>query len=117
MPYIAPEQRTELDTLIDPLAKKIAERATGLEGQAAFAGLLNYAVTRLTLGVLRERFGTLRYWMIATVTGVLHNAADEFYRRLGHPYEDEQIANNGDVALYRELLQARAPVSAQRPED
>lgn len=45
----------------------------------------------------------MRYWIIATVTGVFKNIADEFYRRLGVPYEDKQIAKNGDVDLYEEF--------------
>jgi membrane associated rhomboid family serine protease len=45
--------------------------------------LLNYACTRLALKVVRERFGTLRYWLIALLTGIFKNVADEFYRRLG----------------------------------
>ena len=34
---------------------------------------------------------------MALVTGVLHNVLDEFYRRYGAPYEDQQIIKNGDV--------------------
>jgi hypothetical protein len=68
---------------------------------------LNYAVTQLALTLLRERFGNLRYWMIATTSGVLHNAADEFYRRVAHVYEDGQIANNGDLPLFAEILRPK----------
>jgi hypothetical protein len=34
------------------------------------------------------------------VTGVFRNVADEFYRRVASPYEDQQIRANGDVPLY-----------------
>ncbi|MDP9036166.1 MAG: hypothetical protein M3O50_15305, partial [Myxococcota bacterium] len=49
---------------------------------------------------IEERFGRLRYGAIATVTGVFKNIADEFYRRVAVPYEDQQIAANGDVPSY-----------------
>jgi len=103
MPYIAPELRRELDPHIDALAERLASqsRAAGYDG--AFTGLLNYACTRLALALIRRRFGNLRYWLIAAVTGVFHNMAAEFYRRLAAPYEDVQMARNGDVDLFQEL--------------
>ncbi|MFN4218874.1 MAG: DUF6899 family protein, partial [Candidatus Bipolaricaulia bacterium] len=82
----------------------IVAQAKAQNYDAAFAGLLNYACTRLALKVIKLQFGALRYWLIATVTGVFHNIADEFYRRLGTPYEEKQIAKNGDVDLYQEFL-------------
>jgi len=45
----------------------------------------------------------MRYWIIASLTGLFHNMADEFYRRLGAPYEEEQMKNNGDLDLYRKF--------------
>ena len=104
MPYIAKQDRPPLDPLIDQLAHQIVAQAKAQNYDAAFAGLLNYACTRLALKVIRLQFGALRYWLIATVTGVFHNIADEFYRRLGTPYEEKQIAKSGDVDLYEEFL-------------
>ncbi|MBW1991934.1 MAG: hypothetical protein JRI59_07450 [Deltaproteobacteria bacterium] len=104
MPYIAGD-REELNRLIDQLAQLIVRRADAAGGEGAFAGLLNYACTRLALKVVRLKFGTLRYWLIAILTGVFKNMADEFYRRLAGPYEDRQMARSGDVDLYREFLQ------------
>lgn len=102
MPYIAPKDRVKLDPLIDELAGRIATEAKGRKHDAAFAGLLNYACTRLALKILRLQSGKMRYWMIALVTGVFKNISDEFYRRLAVPYEDRQIAESGDVDLYKE---------------
>ena len=93
MPYIPADLRPDLDQHISALAEAINARAAEIDGDAAYAGLLNYACTRLALETLPAR----RYWAIATTTGVLANVADEFYRRLATPYEDEQIARNGDV--------------------
>ncbi len=103
MPYITPEHRKELDGAIDALAERIVDESKKDAGDAAFAGLLNYAITRLALKVIRLRFEKIRYWIVAAVTGVFKNAGDEFYRRIGFPYEDKQIKAQGDVDLYAEF--------------
>ena len=91
MPYIAPEDRPDLDPAIDELAAAV--RAKAEERDGSFEGFLNYAITRLVLGVLPSR----RYASIARATGVLENVKQEFYRRYAAPYEDEQIDKSGDV--------------------
>lgn len=101
MPYIATKARNRFDPLIDALAERIAAEAEAEGNDAAFAGLLNYACTRLALQVVRLRFGKMRYWLIATVTGTFQNIAQEFYRRVGVPYEEGQIGKSGDVDLYK----------------
>ena len=103
MPYIAPELRRELDPLIDALADRLASQAKAAGSDGAFTGLLNYACTRLALALIRRRFGRLRYWLIAAVTGVFHNVAAEFYRRVAVPYEDVQMGKSGDVDLFEEF--------------
>ena len=102
MPYIPQKDRKQLDPIIDQLAEKINTLSGEQENESAFAGLLNYTCTRLALKIMRLRFGKVRYWIIASVTGVFKNVSDEFYRRLAAPYEDKQIAKNGDVDLYAE---------------
>lgn len=104
MPYIPPEPRRACDGLIEELAGQIVRLAQESNSPGAFAGLLNYACTRLALEVVRRLYGPLRYWLIASLTGVFHNIADEFYRRLAAPYEDRQMAKSGDVDLYAEYL-------------
>ena len=91
MPYIAQEDRRALDAAIEKLVDAVRERAE--QHQGSFEGYLNYALTRLVLGVVPER----RYASIARVTGVLENVKQEFYRRYAAPYEDEQIDKSGDV--------------------
>jgi hypothetical protein len=105
MPYIAPELRRELDPLIDMLADRLAAQAEAAEYDGAFTGLLNYTCTRLALAVIRRRFGRLRYWLIAALTGVFHNIASEFYRRVAVPYEDRQRAQSGDVDLFQDFIE------------
>ena len=104
MPYIPAEQRKTCDGLIDELAGQIVRLAQESGADGAFAGLLNYACTRLALQVVRRRFGKMRYWLIAILSGTFKNISDEFYRRLGAPYEDRQLAKSGDVDLYAEYL-------------
>jgi uncharacterized protein DUF6899 len=102
MPYIAPKGRKKFDALIDQLAEYIVAEAKEYNYDGAFAGLLNYTCTRLALKIVRMQFGKMRYWLIAIVTGTFKNIADEFYRRVGVPYENKQIAKNGDVDFYTE---------------
>jgi hypothetical protein len=104
MPYIEPSHRLELDALIDELAARIVNRAKESRYDGAFAGLLNYTCTRLALQIVRQQFGAMRYWLIALLTGTFQNIAAEFYRRVGVPYENQQIAKNGDVDLYEEYI-------------
>lgn len=104
MPYIPAEQRKTCDGLIDELASQIVRLAQESGSDGVFAGLLNYACTRLALQVVRRRFGRMRYWLIAILTGIFKNIGDEFYRRLAAPYEDRQLAKSGDVDLYAEYL-------------
>lgn len=94
MPYIADSKRAKIDEQLELLAETIREEGyqSDLE-MAALAGMLNYTITRLILSIIPGR----KYWIIATVTGVLQNVSDEFYRRYVVPYEDEQLKKNGDV--------------------
>ena len=102
MPYIALKHRQTLDPLIDQLARQIVHESQSLNYDGAFAGLLNYTCTRLALKVVRQQFGMMRYWLIALLTGTFKNIADEFYRRVGVPYENQQMEKSGDVDLYQE---------------
>lgn len=104
MPYISPELRRELDPLIEALAHQLATQAKEAGSDGAFTGLLNYACTRLALSVVRRRFSNLRYWLIASLSGVFQNIAAEFYRRVAIPYEDRQMSQSGDVDLFQEFV-------------
>lgn len=105
MPYIKAPLRQEIDALIDQLASGIIAQAQQSKDPGAFAGLLNYACTRLALQIVRRQFGQMRYWLIAVITGIFKNISDEFYRRLAAPYEDKQMARSGDVDLFQEYLE------------
>lgn len=105
MPYIPQKEREKLNPLIDELAEKIVWQAKECGHDGAFGGVLNYVCTRLALKIIKLQFGKLRYWIIAETVGVFKNIADEFYRRIAAPYEDKQIAKNGDVDLYEEFIE------------
>ncbi len=102
MPYVKTEHRKALDPAIRELSRTIAELAQSQPEETAFAGLLNYTCTSIAMQVVELRFGRVRYGTIATLTGIFKNVADEFYRRIATPYEDRQIAANGDVPLYED---------------
>jgi hypothetical protein len=104
MPYITNPHRQEIDGLIDQLAQGIIRQIKPSGDIAAFAGILNYACTRLALLIVRQQCGQMRYWLIAIITGIFKNIADEFYRRVAAAYEDKQLAQNGDVDLFQEYL-------------
>ena len=93
MPYIKQEYRPRLDPHIEKLAEEIKKIAAEIGQEGDFAGFLNYSCTKLAISVMPAR----RYKWIAMIVGVFKNIADEFYRRVGIPYEDEQIEKSGDV--------------------
>ena len=77
MPYIPKENREEA---------QVAPRD---------AGELNYAITCLIRGYLRQH--GKRYAQINDIVGALEGAKLEFYRRIVAPYEDQKRAQNGEV--------------------
>jgi len=92
MPYIKPEQRELLDPVIDAVAEEIiAIDRSSAESQ--WTGMMNYAVSRLAVKLLPAR----NYNSMSRMHGVLADVPMEWYRRMMAPYEDEKIAQNGDV--------------------
>lgn len=80
MPYIAPEDRDDLE----PNSTR----------EAMTPGELNYQLTCLVDGYLA---GNLDYQAINDVLGALEGAKLEVYRRVASPYEDRKREINGDV--------------------
>lgn len=87
MPYIKKNERPELDALMAPLAKHI--QSLPMEEQD---GAMNYSVTKMFKAVY-----PMRYFHLNRALGVLTAIAQEFYRRIVAPYEDQKIKENGDV--------------------
>jgi hypothetical protein len=59
-------------------------------------GELNFAITVLVDSYLEDK-GEIRYAHLNDVVGAIDCAKLELYRRVAAPYEDEKIAENGDV--------------------
>lgn len=93
MPYINPTDRKYLDDDLAGIIAKIKVIKQRENDPHVVAGLLNYVTSQIAIGTIPER----KYWSIAMMSGAMHNAADEFYRRYAIPYENEKIREFGDI--------------------
>ena len=98
MPYIKPEDRVWYEKTINELADALGT-AENNEIMSDMAGDMNYCISTLIGKVM----GKPSYAKIAIITGVLENVKQEFYRRVGVPYEENKIVQNGDIKEYRRL--------------
>jgi hypothetical protein len=109
MPYIPSNKTAELDddrAVLNPhinaLAKAIAEVSSRHKYEGAFAGELNYSLTRLLQEIPRELIKAnqlkeeIRYWIQPTMYGVLLDVALEHKLRVNTAYEAAQIVKSGD---------------------
>ncbi len=88
MPYIRTADRKQYLSAIDELAKLVpADRQ-------ARPGHMNYIISML---IARTYGDQLRYADHNEVLGVLQGVQLEFYRRKTAPYEDQKIAEEGDL--------------------
>ncbi len=87
MPYIKKEQRPQIDELLAPLLKHLQSLPVDQQD-----GALNYSITKIIKGLYPKR-----YFHFNRALGVLSAVTHELYRRVIGPYEDEKIAENGDV--------------------
>ena len=86
VPYVIQEVRDAVDTEINCLVAEI--KVLRYLGPC----VLNYAITRIVDAVYEPGYAN-----IATITGVLENVKQEFYRRVAVLYEDKKMVENGDV--------------------
>ncbi len=93
MPYITEDRRRALDPHIEGLQKALHV----LDGDE---GDLNYTITRL-LGA--AFLNETRYRTLARLRGVLGTVWDEFYARIGLPYERTAREKNGDVPEFARI--------------
>lgn len=97
MPYVTPEERSQLDTTILALVDKIKETTEhplkDTHTPYAAAGLINYTITML----IRELVGRPNYRDIAVISGILHDVQTEFDRMYVAPYERLKIEQNGPI--------------------
>lgn len=109
MPYVPSEKtpgleddREILDGPVKILAKAIAEVSRRHNYDGAFAGEMNYALTRLLQELPRQLMATgqfkeeMRYWTQPLMYGVLMDVALEHKLRVNQSYEAAQIVKSGD---------------------
>lgn len=109
MPYVPSnktpnlgDDRVVLDAPIKQLASAIAEVSARHGYEGAFAGELNYSLTRLLQEIPRELIKAnqlkeeIRYWIQPTMYGVLLDVALEHKLRVNTAYEAAQILKSGD---------------------
>lgn len=84
MPYINPERRKVFDTHLDAIAENLNS-----------GGEINYCAYRLCLAFIKKT--GLSYTNSMVPFSALGAAQMELYRQIIAPYEDEKIAENGDV--------------------
>lgn len=95
MPYIKQEDRNRVDSLVDSLARIIAQDS--VDNCQETSGRLNYAITTLMHKVLKHENVQENYSSYNDLIGMLECAKLELYRRKISPYEDKKIEENGDV--------------------
>jgi len=81
MPYISKTQREEITKHGVP---------------PSVPGELNFAISSL-IDQYIDNIGGLSYVSLNTIIGVLECVKLEIYRRIGAPYEDEKLIENGEV--------------------
>jgi len=100
MPYIKQEERQWLTRPIEELASTISSNHDISDEEfLAICGEINYCFST----ILTKLMCKPSYAKIAMITGVLENIKQEFYRRVGVPYEENKIVQNGDIKEYRRL--------------
>ena len=88
MPYIAQEDRKELDGAINTLVSQLHDKPIVF---------VNYVISRIIWGLF---FKKRSYTTGNNLIGALRCVEAEFYRRHLAPYEDEKIIENGDVTIF-----------------
>ena len=93
IPYISNEEarRDRIDRYLKDASEEIL-----------LVGELTFAITQLVTRHLTKR--GLSYDNLAAVLGALEAIKLELYRRVGAPYEDSKIIQNGDVSGYMALV-------------
>ena len=89
MPYIKETDRSALSDNIAGIVRYLKAKPIG-----DVAGLLNYVITKIIISLFAHN---RCYNMGNSIIGALQCASNEFTRRHLNPYEDEKIAENGDI--------------------
>lgn len=87
MPYIKKTERPAIDKLVDPLISHLKSLP-----ETDQDGALNYLVTKVIKSLYPQK-----YFHLNRALGVLTAITHELYRKIIAPYEEEKIAENGEV--------------------
>jgi broad-specificity NMP kinase len=87
MPYISQSARRDFD--------KIMKEAKGAFSWGVTEGDLNYVLTSIVHAYISHH--GVSYATLNTAIGVLECAKQELYRKIATPYEEQKIAENGDL--------------------
>lgn len=71
-------------------------------GKLSDCGHLNYSFSETIKEYIKQN--DLNYQTFNDIVGAMECCKMELYRRLVSPYEDEKIAENGDVSLFEDNL-------------
>lgn len=86
MPYITKSRRVALRK----------HSLTQLPNVINGPGDLNFIISTLANGMV-QNLPKKTYADLSAIRGAISDAAEEFYRRVMAPYEDQKIIENGDV--------------------
>lgn len=84
MPYIGPDERRELESIVVPLRDKFIG-----------ASSISYITYNMMMGYLNSMGRS--YHSYAALIGMLEGLKQELYRREIALYEDNKIEKNGDI--------------------
>jgi uncharacterized protein DUF6899 len=90
MPYLTQDDRLKFNRLLIELGEQLQT-----------SGELNYCIARLTMEFLKKIRGPqVTYHDLSRIHGVLQDVANEYYRKVMAPYEDNKEKENGEVFYY-----------------
>lgn len=97
MPYIPETDREDIDAELEELTRILSLHKWPV-------GMVNYAISQIMWTWFREVPG---YTTINSVRGVLGCVWDEFYRRIGAPYEEVAKGRNGDLSTFTHFFDGK----------
>lgn len=94
MPYIKKEERKSYDGLIKEITNTLLNKLPGNNGKHCSVGDLNYVISSVVWNLFKK---SPSYSNGNELVGVLECVKQEFIRRQLNNYEDQKIAENGDI--------------------
>lgn len=96
MPYIKKEERLRYDELIEKVTTALLEKMPAENGKGFSEGDLNYIISSVVWNLFDKKPS---YSVGNKLVGVLECVKQEFVRRRLNGYEDQKIAESGDICV------------------